>query len=199
MTGKDCVAIASDLRFGVQNQTNAVDMKKIFKIHDHLYCGLAGLATDMQTLAARFAFRHKLYKLREERNMSPVTFAHFVSTLLYEKRFGPYYCEPVIAGLQPDGTPYVTGMDLIGAMAPAEDFVVSGNNTDALLGVCESMYKPGLAPEDLFEVRTRVTASSLLPLRAHAPPASPPCRSSASACRLPLGATASAAGVAWCT
>ena len=152
MTGKDCVAIASDLRFGVQNQTNAVDMKKIFKIHDQLYCGLAGLATDMQTLAARFAFRHKLYKLREERNMSPETFAHFVSALLYEKRFGPYYCEPVIAGLQPDGTPFVTGMDLLGALAPAEDFVVSGNNTDALLGVCESMYKPGMAPEDLFEV-----------------------------------------------
>jgi hypothetical protein len=28
-------------------------------------------------------------------------------------------------------------MDLLGALAPAEDFVVSGNNTDALLGVCE--------------------------------------------------------------
>jgi 20S proteasome alpha/beta subunit len=36
----------------VQNQTNATDMKKIFKIHDNLYCGLAGLATDMQTLCA---------------------------------------------------------------------------------------------------------------------------------------------------
>ena len=43
-------------------------------------------------------------------------------------------------------------MDLFGAMAPAEDFVVSGNNTDSLLGVCESMYKPGLEPEELFEV-----------------------------------------------
>jgi 20S proteasome subunit beta 3 len=104
--------------------------------------------------------------------MKPTTFAHFVSSMLYEKRcgalrrgprstsrvsrsrssFGPYYCEPVIAGLEPDGTPYVTGMDLIGAMAPAEDFVVSGNNTDSLLGVCESMYKPGLEPEELFEV-----------------------------------------------
>lgn len=50
MAGKDCVAIASDMRFGVQNQTQACDMKKVFKIHDHLYVGLAGLATDMQTL-----------------------------------------------------------------------------------------------------------------------------------------------------
>lgn len=50
MAGKNCVAIASDMRFGVQNQTMATDMKKVFKIHDHLYVGLAGLATDMMTL-----------------------------------------------------------------------------------------------------------------------------------------------------
>jgi 20S proteasome subunit beta 3 len=50
MTGKECVAIACDLRFGVQNQTNATDMTKVFRIHDQLYCGLAGLATDMMTL-----------------------------------------------------------------------------------------------------------------------------------------------------
>ena len=55
MTGEGCVAIASDLRFGVQNQTNATDMPKVFKIHDQLYCGLAGLATDMMTLCVRAA------------------------------------------------------------------------------------------------------------------------------------------------
>lgn len=32
------------------------------------------------------------------------------------RRFGPYYCEPVIAGLKEDGKPFITGMDLIGAM-----------------------------------------------------------------------------------
>ena len=43
MCGKECVAIASDLRFGInQQQTTAVDMKKIYKIHDHLYVGLSG-------------------------------------------------------------------------------------------------------------------------------------------------------------
>lgn len=32
-------------------------------------------------------FRHKLYQLREERDMKPETFASLVSALLYEKRF----------------------------------------------------------------------------------------------------------------
>lgn len=117
MCGKNCVAIASDLRFGInQQQTTAVDMKKIYKIHDHLYVGLSGLATDQMTLAQRFKFRHNLYKLRENRNMKPETFANVVSTMLYEKRFGPYYAEPVVAGLDEDGKPFITGMDLIGGV-----------------------------------------------------------------------------------
>jgi hypothetical protein len=55
MTGDGCVAIASDLRFGVQNQTNACDMPKVFKVHDQLFVGLAGLASDMQTLCVHFS------------------------------------------------------------------------------------------------------------------------------------------------
>jgi 20S proteasome subunit beta 3 len=129
-------------------------MKKIYKIHDHLYVGLSGLATDQATLAQRFKFRHNMYELREARKMRPETFASLVSAMLYEKRFGPYYAEPVVAGL--DATngykPFITGMDLIGAAAPTDNFVVCGNNEESLFGVCESMYKPDLEPEELFEV-----------------------------------------------
>ena len=50
MAGKECVAIGSDLRFGVQFQTLATDYKKVFKIHDKLFIGLAGLGTDAQTM-----------------------------------------------------------------------------------------------------------------------------------------------------
>ncbi|KAL8539108.1 hypothetical protein ACS0TY_000916 [Phlomoides rotata] len=86
MVGKNCFAIASDRHLGVQLQTIATDFQKIYKIHDKLFIGLAGLATDAQTLHQRLVFRHKLYHLREERDMKPETFASLVSALLYEKR-----------------------------------------------------------------------------------------------------------------
>lgn len=50
MAGKECVAIGSDLRLGVQLQTLATDYKKVYKIHDQLFLGLSGLATDAETL-----------------------------------------------------------------------------------------------------------------------------------------------------
>jgi len=162
MTGKNCVAIASDLRFGVQQQTQSTDFRKCFKIHDHLFVGLAGLGTDVQTLYNRFMFRHNLYKLREDRVMKPTTFANLVSSMLYEKRFGPYFAEPIIAGLDPETLePFITGMDLLGAMAPSSDFIVAGTAESSMYGVCESMYKPDLEPEDLFEVISQCLLSGI--------------------------------------
>ncbi|KDO80557.1 hypothetical protein CISIN_1g028737mg [Citrus sinensis] len=115
MVGKNCFAIASDRRLGVQLQTIATDFQRISKIHDRLFIGLSGLATDSQTLYQRLVFRHKLYQLREERDMKPETFASLVSALLYEKRFGPYFCQPVIAGLSDEDKPFICTMDSIGA------------------------------------------------------------------------------------
>ena len=40
-----------------------------------------------------------MYKLREEREIKPTTFSALLTSVLYEKRFGPYFTEPVVAGL----------------------------------------------------------------------------------------------------
>ena len=50
MVGKDCVAIASDRRFGVQAMTLNCDFQKLFPMTEKLYIGLAGLGTDVQSL-----------------------------------------------------------------------------------------------------------------------------------------------------
>lgn len=116
----------------------------LLQVNDKLFVGLSGLATDQQTLFAQLRFRHNMYKLCEERDMRPATFAHMVSNTLYEKRFGPYFCAPVIAGIDSDGTPFLAGMDTIGAMETAKDFMVQGTAPETLYGVCESFWRPSM-------------------------------------------------------
>lgn len=89
-------------------------------------------------------FKTKLYELREERKISPRAFAHLVSSTLYSKRFGPYFTEPVVAGLEAGGKPFICSMDLIGCINWAKDFVVSGTASSNLYGVCEALYEPDL-------------------------------------------------------
>ena len=50
MIGKDCVAIGSDLRLGVQAQTVSTGFQKVFQMNDKLYVGLPGLGTDVLTV-----------------------------------------------------------------------------------------------------------------------------------------------------
>lgn len=153
MKGDKCVAIASDKRFGMQALTLSMEFPKVYPVTEKTYIGLAGLASDAQTLIDRFKFKANMYKLREERSIRPKTFAHLVSSTLYEKRFGPYFCEPVIAGLDHENNdePFICSMDLIGCINFAKDFVVSGTPSNNLYGMCESLWEPNMGPDDLFE------------------------------------------------
>jgi len=75
-------------------------------MNDKCYIGLAGLISDMQTVSQDLHFKMKMYELREERTMKPNVFANVVSSSLYAKRFGPYFVEPVVAGLGDDNSMY---------------------------------------------------------------------------------------------
>ncbi|KAF3816850.1 hypothetical protein GH733_014198 [Mirounga leonina] len=145
MKGKNCVAIAADRRFGIQAQMVTTDFQKIFPMGDRLYIGLAGLATDVQTVAQRLKFRLNLYELKEGRQIKPYTLMSMVANLLYEKRFGPYYTEPVIAGLDPKTfKPFICSLDLIGCPMVTDDFVVSGTCSEQMYGMCESLWEPNM-------------------------------------------------------
>eukprot|EP01147_Barroeca_monosierra_P011297 gene11297-3334_t len=144
MTGKECVAIAADRRLGVQAQTVSTNFQKMFQMSPKVIIGLPGLATDVITVANRLKFRLKLYNLREERDMEPKTMTNLISSFLYEKRFGPYFVEPIVAGLDSKNNPYVASTDLIGCPMETNDFVVGGTSSDQLFGMCESLYKPDM-------------------------------------------------------
>ncbi|KAK9326010.1 nucleophile aminohydrolase [Lipomyces orientalis] len=151
MVGKDCVAIGCDMRLGMQALTVSNDFPKIFQFNN-AFLGLTGLATDVITLSEVFRYKVNLYNLREERKIEPETFANLVSSSLYEKRFGPYFVGPVVAGINSkSGHPYICGFDLIGCINFAKDFVVGGTSSEQLFGMCESLWEPDLEPDDLFE------------------------------------------------
>ena len=161
MVGEDCVGIASDLRLGVQAQTVSTDFQKIFEINPGLFLGLPGLATDVVTVRKTLQYRLNLLQLRESRMLNPRSFMFMVSSLLYERRFGPYFVEPVIAGLDSVSCPFIATMDLIGCPMEKNDFVVSGTCSEQMYGMCESLWKPNLSSSELFEVLSQALLNSI--------------------------------------
>ena len=145
MVGKDCVAIACDLRLGMQALTVSNEFPKIFNYASSTYMGLTGLATDVSTVSDLMRYKVNLYRLREERQISPQTLANLVSSSLYERRFGPFFVSPVIAGINhTTGKPFICGFDSIGCIDYAKDFIVSGTASEQLFGTCEGLWEPDL-------------------------------------------------------
>lgn len=160
MAGKDCVGIACDTRLGMQAQTVAMDFQKVFRVTDKTFLGLAGLATDVQSVSQLLKFKLNMYKMNEERDIKPKTLSALLSNMMYEKRFGPWFVEPVIAGLTEDNKPFLSSMDCLGCEMMTKDFVVAGTMEEALYGMCESMYKPDMEEEDLFETLSQCLLSA---------------------------------------
>uniref|UniRef100_A0A914VT49 Proteasome subunit beta n=2 Tax=Plectus sambesii TaxID=2011161 RepID=A0A914VT49_9BILA len=162
MAGKECVCVGSDLRIGEQMTTIATNQKKIYKVADKIYLGLGGFHSDTQTVLNTVQFRKSLYELRENRKIKPKVVATMVSNLLYQHRFGPYFTEPLVAGLDPiTNEPYICGMDTIGCIAAPRDFVAVGTGQEYLLGVCEGFWRENMGPDELFEATSQALLSGL--------------------------------------
>lgn len=161
MKGKDCVTIASDKRFGVQYRTMSSKFQRVFQFGPKLFVGLPGLATDTKTVFQRLRFRINMYELRENRRVRPRTFSSLISSFLYERRFGPYFIEPVIAGIdEKTGEPFISTMDLIGCQTIPDDFAVAGTCAEQLYGMCETLWEPNLGPQELFEITAQALISA---------------------------------------
>ncbi|KAL4450825.1 hypothetical protein ABPG74_011667 [Tetrahymena malaccensis] len=156
MKGEQCVAIATDRRLGAQFQTVATNFQKVFRIQDNILLGLTGLATDVQTFHRLIQYKVNLYRLRENKDIKVNTFVNLISATLYEKRWGPYFVQPIVAGLEYDDVkgviPITATYDSIGCTSIEGEFQVGGTGADGLIGSCESFWRQGLKPDELEDI-----------------------------------------------
>ena len=152
MKGKNCVAIASDMGFHGERQIIGTNTPKVFKIHDKLFIGLAGLLGDVSSIKQILDYEVSNFLLQENRFPNHFEVTNILSNLLYKNRFTPFFIEPILAGLTKKGDPVISSMDIIGAVSNSNKFSVSGICTDELYGICESLWKPNMSDKELFKV-----------------------------------------------
>ncbi|KAL0232133.1 hypothetical protein PCE1_003129 [Barthelona sp. PCE] len=150
MTGKSCIAIGYDSKIGNNAEFLGKDFERVFRINDECYYGLAGMASDVQTLHSTMKFHSNLYKMKEKRDMDVEAFTHMLSHEQYIKRWSPFYVEGIIAGFDKDGKPRVYGTDIIGDITEPHDFIVAGTCEENLMGMAETFWRPDLEEEELM-------------------------------------------------
>lgn len=162
MGGKNCIALACDLRFGNEYFTCGCATPRIFKINKKIIIGMTGLFGDISSVKQDLEYKMSLYSFEKNLPIQFLNICNILSNLLYEKRFCPLFLENIICGLDNKFEPIISSMDILGSSVFSSNFAIVGTCNQTLYGLCEMFWKPDLDLDELFEIviHCLVTASS---------------------------------------
>jgi 20S proteasome subunit beta 3 len=112
MAGQDCVAVAVDKRFGSGSFLVQIRHRPVLHFADSTMVAFTGLEGDVQSLRVELAAQVALKYSRGlgsggnsamGRSVSSTAVASLLSHVLYHRKRAPYYVEPLVIGLVPDG------------------------------------------------------------------------------------------------
>ena len=121
ITGKDFAILAGDTRSTSGYSINSRFVPKLFKIGDdgeqssRIVLSVVGFAADGNALKERLDAIVKVYKYQHGKPMSVKACAQRLSTILYQKRFFPYYVHAILGGIDEDGTGALYSYDPVGS------------------------------------------------------------------------------------
>ncbi|EXJ79025.1 20S proteasome subunit beta 6 [Capronia epimyces CBS 606.96] len=121
VTGADFAILAGDTRSTSGYNINTRYAPKLFRIGDdgdsssRIVLSVVGFAADGNALKERLDAIVKMYKYQHGKPMSVKACAQRLSTILYQKRFFPYYVHAILGGLDDDGKGALYSYDPVGS------------------------------------------------------------------------------------
>lgn len=123
IAGADFAIVAGDTRLTSGYSINSRFHPKVFKIGGAksdqsdatMVLSVVGFMADGEALKERLDTICKMYRYRHGKPISVNACAKRLSTILYQKRFFPYYAHAILGGLDEEGTGAVYSYDPVGS------------------------------------------------------------------------------------
>ncbi|KAL8767451.1 MAG: hypothetical protein Q9209_006037 [Squamulea sp. 1 TL-2023] len=123
ITGVDFAILAGDTRSTSGYNINTRYAPKVFRIGGdeetgegaHIVLSVVGFAADGNALRERLNAIVKMYRYQHGKPMSVRACAQRLSTILYGKRFFPYYVHAILGGLDEEGKGALFSYDPVGS------------------------------------------------------------------------------------
>ncbi|KAK9475111.1 nucleophile aminohydrolase [Dipodascopsis tothii] len=116
IAGKDFAVLAGDTRHTTGYSINSRYQPKVIELPDDIVISANGFAADGSALTRRLEQRIKWYHYaNSDKKLKVKSCARLVQTMLYGKRFFPYYVHTIIAGLDDEGRGAVYSFDPVGS------------------------------------------------------------------------------------
>lgn len=103
VSGKDYSIIASDTRLGSGYSVPSRNVSRIIKLTDKCVLASSGMQSDIAVLHKVLRIRLTQYQYAHHQEMSLTAISQMLSTMLYYRRFQPYYTFNVLGGIDDEG------------------------------------------------------------------------------------------------
>ncbi|EJT51714.1 20S proteasome beta-type subunit, Pre7p [Trichosporon asahii var. asahii CBS 2479] len=107
--------IAGDTRQSQGYNIQTRYAKKVFQLTDKVVLATNGFAADGNNFYKRVKQRLEWYEANHHKQMSIKSIARMIQTMLYGRRFFPYYVYNILGGIEEDGTGAVYSFDPVGS------------------------------------------------------------------------------------
>ncbi|CAG5105939.1 Oidioi.mRNA.OKI2018_I69.chr1.g2590.t1.cds [Oikopleura dioica] len=115
IAGDDFVLMASDTRLGEHGGIYTRELNRNSKVTDHCAIGQCGFQGDARVLLQNVKAKIRIYEHQHMEQPTAPAIAAMLSTMLYYKRFFPYYVYNIVAGLDGEGKGSVFSYDPVGS------------------------------------------------------------------------------------
>jgi len=115
IAGEDFAIIAGDTRLSEGYSIHSRTHSKTLKVSDTCVIATQGFEGDALTLHKHIKWRSATYMHANKKPLGVTATAQMVSTMLYHKRFFPYYTYNIIGGLDENGKGAVYSFDPVGS------------------------------------------------------------------------------------
>ncbi|KAK2184694.1 hypothetical protein NP493_256g01039 [Ridgeia piscesae] len=115
VSGADFAIVASDSRLSEGFSIHSRDAPKTYQLTDTTVLSCAGFHGDILALTKYLEARLQMYEHEHNKKMSTSAIAAMLSTILYYKRFFPYYVYNIIGGIDDEGKGCIYSFDPVGS------------------------------------------------------------------------------------
>ncbi|EQD56295.1 Proteasome, alpha and beta subunits, partial [mine drainage metagenome] len=109
----DGVIVGADSRATMDTFIASTEARKVWMIDQNLAMTIAGAVGDAQEIIRILKIQNEIYKMNENRPMSPKSAATLLSIILQENKMMPFYVQLIVAGVDGDDG-YVYNLDALG-------------------------------------------------------------------------------------
>ncbi len=159
---KEGVVLATDKRATAGYFIANKNVKKIWKIDDHVAATMCGSVADVQKLLdllTRFARQHKVETGRPALIRS---LANYASLILFSSRPFILVVHIILGGVDPEEGPVLYALDWFGTMTREDKYMATGSGSPIAFGVLEDNYREDLTIDEAVQIAVRAVRAAMM-------------------------------------